>query len=181
MPTLAFRNHHQQIDKDEHVGDQKADAREREAAKDLVNLERQEGCGDDSRKVLAPSLLKIKADALEDPNAGVAESGEADTAQHGIVEQGGAVEKEINDAAFRVEAEIAGDLGQNITDVFAHKLHRAHAQSDEEEGLEQLVNRDQDESSVVLSLFLRDLQRGPRHVLPGPVRPGSTSSSYVNG
>ncbi|MGB6721040.1 MAG: hypothetical protein WBE72_09620 [Terracidiphilus sp.] len=140
MDPLAALLDHQLDEIEEHqdVDGEQADARPGDAADDLVNLPGQKRNGDGKGEEFAPGLLKIKAQAFGNAEAGVTEGRQADAAQLRIVDQRGFLQQKIDQARLGVEAEMVGEGGEYIGEVFVEQAVRADADGDEQKRLGEL-------------------------------------------
>ena len=96
-------------------------------AHDLHNFDGKKRSSDDQGEVFAPGLFEVQPDTLGDADGRIAEGSEADAAQHGVVKERSPVEDEVDEAAFRVEAQVAGNASENVADVLAHQPQGSHA------------------------------------------------------
>ncbi len=140
----------EQIEEDQRVDGEQADADPSEAADDFEDLERQEGSGDGEGEELAPGFLEIEADAFGEGDAGIGEGDEADAAQEGIVQERGFREDEIDQVRLGIEAEIAGEEFDLVGDVFVEQSMRAETYGNQEQCIEKLVGRNEEQPTIVV-------------------------------
>jgi hypothetical protein len=152
-----------QIKKDKDVDGQEGDANPGEPADDLKDLPGKEGSGDGECKELAPGFFKVEADAFDEGEGGVAESNEADAAQEGIVDERGAGEDEVDQARLGIETKMAGKEIDLVGDVLVEQAVRADADQDEEQRVEKLVDRDEQQPAVVAAKPGKSFRRRAGH------------------
>ncbi len=85
----AVDDHLQQVNEDQDIDSQQADANPGETPKNLNHLQRQERRGDGQREKLAPRLLEIKANAFSERDGGVAICDKTDTPKDRVVDERG--------------------------------------------------------------------------------------------
>ena len=145
----AVEDELQQIEEDQGVDGEQADANPGKAAEDFEDLQGQERGGDGEGEELAPGLFEIEADAFGEGDGGIGEGDEADAAQKGIVEERGLVEDEVDQVRLGIEAEMAGEEFDLVGDVFVEQAVSAEADGNEEQRMEELVDRNEEQPAVV--------------------------------
>jgi len=121
----------QEIEEDEEIDGEQANANPVDVAKDLEEFPRKERSSDGEGQELAPGFLKVKADAFGHGDGGVAVGDEADATQNRIVDEGGFFEDEVDQTRLGIEAEMAGEEVDLIGDVFVEEAMGADADGDE--------------------------------------------------
>ncbi len=103
IPLSSLRQHFQQVEEHQDIDHQQARTHERDATKDFQDLPGQERGGDSEGHVLGPGLFQVEADALGEAQCSIGKEGHAEAAQHAVIDNGCAVEDEVDEAGFRVE------------------------------------------------------------------------------
>ena len=159
----AGKHELQKVAKNEEVDDQKADANPGNAAEDLEHLPGQERGGDGKGKEFAPGLFEIEADAFSQRDAGICEGDKADAAQSGVVDEGGLIKDEVDEARFGIEAEMTGEEVDLVGNVFVEQAVRAEADGEKQEGLDEFVDRDENQQPVMALAAGLSFGMGSRH------------------
>lgn len=140
------------VNENSDVNGKEGDADFRDAVQQLADLPGQERRGDDEGEIFAPDLFEIEADGFKDAEAGVTEGGEADAAQHGVVDELGLVKEEVDEAGLGVEAQVDDEGGNGIAYVLADEMQRSEADQRDDERAEELVSGDEQQADVVVSM-----------------------------
>lgn len=146
----AGENQIQQIEEDKDVDGEQADANPGDMAIDFEELPWEERSGDGESEKLAPGLFKIEADAFNQGDGGVAKGEEADAAQEGIVDERGFFKDEGDEARLGIEAQMAGEQVDFVGEVFVEQAMGADADGNEKQGVEKLVERDEEQNAIVM-------------------------------
>ena len=146
----ARKNEIQQIDEDQNVDGEQADVNPSDVAIDFEELPGKERSGDCESEELAPGFFKIEADAFDKGDGGVAKGEEADATQEGIVDEGGFFKHEGDEARLGIEAKMAGEEVDFVGEVFVEQAMGSDADGDEKQGVEKLVERDEEQNSIVV-------------------------------
>ena len=172
LAALFYPNGDQleEVEEDQEIGCEQADADGGEPAEDFEDLPGQERGGDGEGHVFGPDLLKVEADSFDHAYGGVAEGDQSDAAQERVVEEFGLVEEEVDQARFGVEAQVVDEGGEFVANVFVEQMARAQADEGDEQRLEELVDRDEHEPIVMVAALCReggDSKWGADHYLRG--------------
>jgi hypothetical protein len=138
----------EQIDEDEDVDGEEADANPGDVTEDLEELPGQERGGDGEGEVLAPGLFKIEADAFDHGEGGVQIREKADAAENRVVDERGFLEDKSDQARLGIEAEMAGEEVDLIGDVSVEEAMGADADGDEEKSMEEFIDRDGEQQRI---------------------------------
>ena len=122
-----------QIDKYNNVDEEDAYPHPGEAMHEFANLDGQKRCGDGEGEIFGPCLFKVEANAFHDADSGITEGTETDAAQGGIVEERGLVEDEVDEAAFRIEAEVRDDAREDVAYIFSDEVQRTYTHCSEDQ------------------------------------------------
>ena len=168
----------EEIEEDQQVGCEEADADEGEAAEDFEDLPGEEGGGDGEGHVLGPDLFKIESDALDHADGGVAEGDQADAAQEGSLSSSSFVEDEVDQAGFGIEAEVVGEGSEFVADILMEQVARAKPDGDKKKRLEELVGGNEHEPLLWWRLLAKMCKWGADHY-PWGILNNHCASSYV--
>jgi len=146
----AVDDHLQQVNEDQDIDSQQADANPGETPKNLDHLQRQERRGDGQREEFAPRLLEIKANAFSERDGGVAICHKTDAPKDRVVDERGFLKDEVDEARLGIEAKVMSEQHDLVGNVFVEQAMRAHADGDKQEGMEKLVKRDKEEPAVMV-------------------------------
>lgn len=144
----ARDNKIQQVEEDEDVDGEQANVKPRDVAVDLEEFPGKERSGDCESQELAPGFLEIKANAFDHGESSVAVGDEADSAQDGVVDERGLFEEEVDQARLGIEAEMAGEEIDLVGDVLVEEAVRSYSDADEEEGVEEFIDRDCEQQRI---------------------------------
>src|SRR5579862_24283 len=153
---LVFAPHrHQfdQVEKDQCIHDEKGDSHPGHAPEDLEDLPWKERRRDKESEELAPGFLEIKADPFGETETRIAKGHHSDAAQQGITHQRSLIEDEVDEPGLGVESQGADDLADHIPDVFADEPQCAEAYSCNEQRLDGLIGRDEQEPLVMAAAY----------------------------
>ena len=132
-----------QVGDDRHVHDDDRQPRPREAPGQLVDLQRDEGAGDDDREVLGPPSLQPQADPLRHQQGRVDERADAQRCQGAPVDRREPVEDDVDVAILRVEVQPVGPFGRRHPDVGVQETQDPQAHRQQQQPLEQLEDGDE--------------------------------------
>jgi hypothetical protein len=145
----AGENQIQQIDEDQDVDDEQADADPGDVAIDLEEFPGKERSRNGESEELAPGLFKIEANAFSQGDGGIAKGEESNAAQEGIVNEGGFIKDEADEARLGIEAQMAGEEVDFVGQVLVQESMGADADGDEEQSVEEFINRYEKQKAIV--------------------------------
>ena len=121
----------QQIEEDKDIDGEQTKVNPGDVAIDFKKLPGQERSGDGESEELAPGLFKIESDAFGHGDGGIAKGEKADAAQEGIVDEGGFLKDEGDEARLGIEAQMVGEEVDFVSEILVEKTMCADADGDE--------------------------------------------------
>ena len=143
----------QEIEENQRVNAEQADADPGETAEELEELPGQKRGGDGQCEVFAPGLFEIEANCFSEGDGGVSEGEEADAAQDRIVYERGLFKDEADEAGLGIEAEMAGEEFNLVGNIFMEQAVRAESDGYKEQRMEKLVGRDEKQQPVMVPVL----------------------------
>jgi hypothetical protein len=147
--TGAVEDQIQQIEEDKNVDGEQANVNPGDVAVNFEELPRQERSSNGESEEFAPGLFKIEADAFGEGDGSIAIGEQANAAQDGIVDEGGFLKDEGDEARLGIEAQVTRKDVDFVGEIFVEKTVGADSDGDKEQGVEEFINRNDEQKAIV--------------------------------